>query len=66
MNSVIMLGISAVHKEYEFLSAQEPTCLELHLKMIWIENMQPDMNARLIRKCYDTACAQFGKDNSGG
>ncbi|XP_067003125.1 U3 small nucleolar RNA-associated protein 6 homolog [Anabrus simplex] len=61
---VIMKGIVAARKVYETLSIQPPYCLELHNKMAALECMQPDINVKQIRKCYEVACEQFGKNNT--
>jgi hypothetical protein len=58
-------GIVAARKVYESLSIQPPLCLELHTKMAALESIQPDMNPKHVRKCYEMACYQFGKSNTG-
>jgi hypothetical protein len=58
-------GIVAARRVYESLSIQPPLCLELHTKMATLESIQPNMNPKHVRRCYEMACNQFGKSNTG-
>lgn len=61
---VLAKGIVAARKVYESLSIQPPLCLKLHTKMAALESIQPDMNPKHVRRCYEMACNQFGKSNT--
>lgn len=55
----------AARKVYEELSILPPFCWEMHSKMVALECMQPDINLKNVRRCYEIACTQFGKNNTG-
>jgi hypothetical protein len=58
-------GIVAARKVYEAISIQPPLSLELHTKMAALESVQPDVDPKHVRKCFEMACNQFGKSNTG-
>lgn len=58
-------NIKVARQEYEKIARYTPYCLELHKKMIELENGKTGalcLNA--IRNVHKLACQQFGKDNS--
>ncbi|PSN39843.1 hypothetical protein C0J52_19058 [Blattella germanica] len=57
---VLVKGIQVARKLYEKLSIQPPLCLELHSKMASLECMQPEMNIKQVRRCFEVACQQNG------
>jgi hypothetical protein len=59
------IGIVEARKTYELLSIRPPLCLELHTKMAALESAQPDISLKCIRRCYEMACDQFGRSNTG-
>ncbi|XP_046992575.1 U3 small nucleolar RNA-associated protein 6 homolog [Schistocerca americana] len=61
---VLVKGIVAARKMYEKLSVQPPLCLEMHSKMAALECRVPEVNFKHVRRCYELACEQFGKNNT--
>ena len=59
------IGIVEARKMYELLSIRPPLCLELHTKMAALESIQPDISVKRVRRCYEMACDQFGRSNTG-
>ncbi|KAG8230907.1 hypothetical protein J437_LFUL002939 [Ladona fulva] len=58
---VLSQGINAARKAYDQIYSLPPLCLELHTMMAKLEGMQPKVNVKQARKCYEIACEQFGK-----
>ncbi|XP_046403619.1 U3 small nucleolar RNA-associated protein 6 homolog isoform X2 [Ischnura elegans] len=61
---VLSKGIAAARKVYDQISVQPPLCLEMHTKMAYLEGLQPVVNLKHARKCFELACDQFGKSNT--
>ncbi|XP_071442395.1 U3 small nucleolar RNA-associated protein 6 homolog [Hetaerina americana] len=61
---VLAKGIADARKVYDRISVQPPLCLELHTKMVQLEGMQPKVNLKHARKCFELACDQFGKSKT--
>ncbi|KAJ8866840.1 hypothetical protein PR048_032701 [Dryococelus australis] len=61
---VLTKGIVAGRKLYDSVSSQPPFCLELHIKMASFECFQAEVKLDQVRKCFNTACEQFGKTNT--
>lgn len=57
------LDIHAARKAYKCLCLQLPTSLEFHKKMIALELVQLDILPKYVRRPYENAILQFGKDN---
>ncbi|XP_063228189.1 U3 small nucleolar RNA-associated protein 6 homolog [Bacillus rossius redtenbacheri] len=62
--AVLTKGIIAGRKTYKSICMQPPFSLELHLKMVSFECFQPEVKLDQVRKCFNTACEQFGKTNT--
>jgi len=57
-------GIFAARKAYQSLAELLPHCLQLHIKMADLEDMQPKLNLKQARKCHLLTTQQFGQNNT--
>ncbi|KAL1129254.1 hypothetical protein AAG570_013783 [Ranatra chinensis] len=61
---VLNRGIVAARKQYMVYSQLPPFCLEVHTKMLELEDMQPSPNLKHMRKCHQNTTMQFGAYNT--
>lgn len=57
-------GIVAARKVYATLANVPPHCLEMHFKMAQLEDIQPQLSLKNIRKCHILTTQQFGQTNT--
>ncbi|XP_073998199.1 U3 small nucleolar RNA-associated protein 6 homolog isoform X2 [Rhodnius prolixus] len=57
-------GIVAARKVYSSLANMPPYCLEMHFKMAQLEDVQPQLSLKNIRKCHIFTTQQFGQTNT--
>ncbi|XP_039284674.1 U3 small nucleolar RNA-associated protein 6 homolog [Nilaparvata lugens] len=57
-------GIQAARKFYFEIVKQSPRCLELHHRMMQLEEMQPECNVKYSRMYHILACIDFGTDRT--
>uniref|UniRef100_A0A0V0G6L9 Putative u3 small nucleolar rna-associated protein 6 log isoform x3 n=1 Tax=Triatoma dimidiata TaxID=72491 RepID=A0A0V0G6L9_TRIDM len=57
-------GIVAARKVYSTLANMPPHCLEMHFKMAQLEDIQPQLSLKNIRKCHIFTTQQFGQTNT--
>ena len=60
---VFYLDINETREIYKRISLQPPDCVEFHKKMIEIEIMQPEIDLKKVRECFEIGILQFGKTN---
>ncbi|XP_039281293.1 U3 small nucleolar RNA-associated protein 6 homolog isoform X2 [Nilaparvata lugens] len=56
-------GLAAARKLYYRLAEDPPTSLQLHRKMMALENMQPRKSIKDLRMYHILTCLEFGADN---